>query len=198
MKVYFLAVLLFGFVYLSSDDGMYVKDLDVCTDYYFGQSLLYTDHYFFRVAVSTQDNMYLDLGVRHRNYDHNVNDFKFDICGYNGRPSDEQVKRGHEGCVNANVPTIRYEGDSAFYRYTFQTLNNVDYLAFCLTINTQYNLPYYLYINSANTSWALIICVFIFLPCIIIAAVVLAILKFCCGCGCRIRVNSGPGASNII
>ena len=66
-----------------------------------------------------------------------VTDFKVDICGYDHEPSKQEYISGHSNCRVGLVPTITYEADyydqnllSAYYKYTIETLYNVEYLVF--------------------------------------------------------------------
>ena len=182
-------LLLSGFIY-SSTEG--VKDLDVLTTYEFRSGY---SNYYFRVKVSSLDNMYLELTAV--NYGTNSErDFKFDICGFYDYPSDNQVINGHEYCENDLYPTLDRRSDYVHYRYTFSTLKDISYLALSLTMRTSI-YPYTLYIYSESGMGAAIIVLIICLPCIIVAAVVFAVCRFCCG-GCRIRINAGGSGGNYI
>ena len=182
-------LLLSGFIYSSSDQ---VRNLDVLTEYKFVTGF---SHYYFRVKVSSLDNMYLELTAV--NYGTNSErDFKFDICGFYDYPSDNQVINGHEYCENDLYPTLDRRSDYVHYRYTFSTLKDISYLALSLTMRTSI-YPYTLYIYSESGMGAAIIVLIICLPCIIVAAVVFAVCRFCCG-GCRIRINAGGSGGNYI
>ena len=182
-------LLLSGFIY-SSTEG--VKDLDVLTTYEFRSGY---SNYYFRVKVSSLDNLYLELKAE--NYGTNSGrDFKFDICGFYDYPSDNQVINGHEYCENDLYPTLDRRSDYVHYRYTFSTLKDISYLALSLTMRTSI-YPYTLYIYSESGMGAAIIVLIICLPCIIVAAVVFAVCRFCCG-GCRIRINAGGSGGNYI
>ena len=193
MKVSYalLGLLLFGFINLSTDDPN-IYDIEVLNEYTF---ITNYDNYYFRMPVSSLDNMYVRLKCPNTGYN-SIHDFKFDICGFNGKPSREQVKQGHSYCANYNTPTIDYEGQNAIYKYYFSTLENINYLALSLYMQTGIR-PYTLYVYSENSLGVSIILLIIFLPCIIVAAIVVAVCKFCCG-GCRIRINAGGSSGNYI
>ena len=183
-------LLLSGFIYSSSDQ---VRNLDVLTEYKFVTGF---SHYYFRVKVSSLDNMYLELTAL--DYGTNTDgDFKFDICGFYDYPSDEQVMTGHAYCANYNAPTLTKKNNYMYYRYTFSTLQDISYLALSLTMLRPDIYPYTLYIYSESGMGAAIIVLIICLPCIIVAAVVFAVCRFCCG-GCRIRINAGGSGGNYI
>ena len=193
MKIFpvLFGLLLLGFTNSSSDK---VRDLDVLTEYTFVTG--YTQYYF-RVKVSSLDNMYLELSATDTGYN-SGSDFKFDICGFHDYPNDYQVTTGHSYCANANIPTITRSGGYAYYRYTWSTLQDIYYLAFSLTMlkpNQVY--PHTLYIYSESGFGITLLLLVILLPCIIIAAIIIAVCKFCCG-GCRIRINAGGSSGNYI
>ena len=191
MKIFpvIFGLLLLGFIN-SSTQG--VQNLDVLTEYKFVSGY---SNYYFRVAVSSLDNMYLELTAK--NYGgNNKLDFKFDVCGFYDYPSDKLVMGGHDYCENDMTPTITKDTNTAYYRYTFSTLKDISYLALSLFMQSGL-YPYTLYIYSETGLGVAIILLIIFLPCIIIAAVVVVVCRFCCG-GCRIRINAGGSSGNYI
>ena len=184
-------LLLFGFIDLSSDDPAFY-DIEVLNTYTFVTTY---DIYYFRLPVSSMDNMYARITAKNNGYN-NQYDFKFDICGFNSRPTREQVVIGHSGCANYNTPQFDVGSYEVTYTYPFSTIENISYLAFCLTV-LRSTRPETLYIYSENGMGVAIILLIIFLPCIIVAAVVVVVCRFCCG-GCRIRINAGGSGGNYI
>lgn len=183
--------LLFGFINLSTDDPE-IRNLEVLQEYTF--VTLY-DNYYFRVPVTELDDMYVRITAKNTGRN-SQNDFKFDICGFNSRPTDYQVMKGHDYCANYNLPEMDYGSPYVTYVYSFSTLENINYLAFSLYMQTNIR-PNTIYIYSEKSSIAVILLLVILLPCIIIAAVVVVVCRFCCG-GCRIRINAGGGSTNYI
>ena len=184
-------LLLLGLIHSSSDD---VKDLEVLTEYEFVTGLT---QYYCRVAVSSQDNMYLELKTNNAGNNYK-GDFKLDVCGYHDWPSNSQVIAGHSGCVNDITPTVTPSGSYAYYRYTWSTIQDIYYLGFSLYMKRPSQVyPYTLYIYSEGMGIVSILLLLVLLPCIIIAAIIVAVCKFCCG-GCRVRINAGGTSHNYI
>ena len=175
-----------------------VKDLELMTTYTFITS---SNEYYFRVASKSYDKMYIELTAKKTNV-HFRNDFGFEICGYEEYPIDPQVIRGHDGCLSPEPPILSYDNTYAFYKYTLSTLNNVKYITFHLTIERD-NIPQTIYIYSekfekeSHSLGIAIILLIIFLPCIILAVVIVLVCRFFCG-GCRLRVNKGGEPANVI
>ena len=136
-------LLLSGFIY-SSKEG--VRNLDVLTQYTFVTS--YTNYYF-RVKVSSLDNMYIELEARNIG-SNSENDFKIDFCGFYDYPSDDEVMYGHEYCEHAKVTTLDKRSDYVYYRYTFSALKDIKYLSLSLTRLKSDIYPYSLFIYSES------------------------------------------------
>ena len=195
----FLALLAFMLIGLTSPSGVYVYDVSVLSYFNIYTLSVINDAYYFRISVNNQDDMYIQLETDYVPGQNYVSDFKVDICGYDHEPSDQDCISGHQNCRVGLQPTIfsdtpsrsreDYDALSAYYKYTFQTLENVDYLAFCVTCNNAFRTLKTLYVFSNKTSLAIgLILLFIFLPCICCIVVIGLILKFC-GCGGRIRIS---------
>jgi len=131
--------------------------------------------YFFRVAVEQDDAMQIQLTVDKGA----VINFKVDVCGFYGRPSDSQVISGHDNCRNSLQGKFDgTESDRDVYKYDFETITGINYLAIHIqTTDSLYYLSVYIY-SSKGTAIALIL-ILIFLPCICIAAVVIFFLRRC-------------------
>ena len=138
-------LLLSGFIYSSTD---IIRNIEVMTHYTFVTS---NKHYYFRVKVSSLDNMYIELEARNIG-SNSENDFKVDICGFYDYPTDAEVMYGHEYCANAKVPTLdrRSDSDLVYYRYTFSSLKDINYLSLSLTMLKSNIYPYSLFIYSES------------------------------------------------
>jgi len=131
--------------------------------------------YYFRVPVEQDDDMQIQLTVQKNA----LIDFKVDVCGFYGKPSDSQVISGHDNC--RNELSGKFDGteyDRDVYKYDFETITGINYLA--IHIQTKAAL-YYLsvYIYSAKGTAIALILILIFLPCICIAAIVIFFLRRC-------------------
>ena len=99
--------------------------------------------YYFKVAVEQDDPMQIQLtvlkGAR-------IN-FKVDVCGFYGRPSDHQVIRGHDNCRNSLTGKYdRTENDRDVYKYDFKTISGINYLAVHIqTTDSLYYFSVYIY-----------------------------------------------------
>ena len=131
--------------------------------------------YYFRVPVEEDDAMQIQLTVDKGA----VINFKVDVCGFYGRPSDSQVISGHNNCRNALQG--KFDGTDSkgdVYKYDFETITGINYLAIHIqTTDSLYYLSVYIY-SSKGTAIALIL-ILIFLPCICIAAIVIFFLRRC-------------------
>ena len=175
--------------YYDYDDYHRIYDVDTLETYYFTATVYYKHSFYFRCDATPDDDMYIEIKTYHDPYYlHYDSDFKVDVCGWNYKPSYDEVVNGHTNCANDIKVKISTGSQYAYYKYTFNTLNDVDYIAFCMTIQqeTYYPLSIYIYSENAMAIWLLLI--IIFLPCIIVAAVVFYILR---RFGCiRIGVSS--------
>ena len=178
MKITYL-LLLIGSIMASTE---YFYDISYNTEYEVDMSKFYPynfmpagTHYYFRVAVEEDDKMQIQLTVQKNA----IINFKVDVCGFMGRPSDSQVLNGHDRCRNSLSGRLdRTEHDRDIYLFDFETITGVNYLAIHLE---NYDSLYYLsvYIYSAKGSYIALILILIFLPCIIIAAIVIFCLRRC-------------------
>ena len=188
-----LAFMLIGLTYPSTD---YVYDVSVLSYYKVNAQTYMNYGYFFRISVNTQDNMYIQLETDYTEGYHYTGDFKVDICGYDHKPDDQECISGHQNCRVGLTPTITFDTDhynkdlwSAYYKYTFDTLDNVNYLAFCVTSKNPARFIKTLYVYSGKTAlavWAILL--IIFLPCICIVVIVGVILRLC-GCVGHVRIS---------
>ena len=189
-----IALLSFMLIGLTSPSIEYVYDVSVLSYFkIYAQSYL-NDAYYFRVPFNNLDDMYFQIetdNVVGLNY---VTDFKVDICGYDHKPTTQECINGHSNCRVGLVPTITYEAEyydqsllSAYYKYTFATLDNVEYLVFCVTCMNpkRFLKTIYIYSNKAALDLdkialaVLANILMIFLICICLSVIVWFILRFC-------------------
>ena len=191
-----IALLAFMLIGLTSPASEYVYDVSVLSYYKVYTQTYSNDGYYFRISVNTQDNMYIQIETDYTEGYHYTNDFKVDICGYDHRPTNQECISGHQNCRVELTPTITFDREyydetqySAYYKYTFDTLDNVNYLAFCVTCLNPTRYFKTLYVYSGKTALAVwIILLIIFLPCICIAAIVVVVLRLC-GCVGHVRIS---------
>ena len=191
-----IALLAFMLIGLTSPASEYVYDVSVLSYYKVYTQTYSNDGYYFRISVNTQDNMYIQIETDYTEGYHYTNDFKVDICGYDHRPTNQECISGHQNCRVGLTPTITFDREyydetqySAYYKYTFDTLDNVNYLAFCVTCLNPARYFKTLYVYSGKTALAVwIILLIIFLPCICIVAIVVVVLRLC-GCVGHVRIS---------
>ena len=192
MKISYL-LLLIGYIFCSSDlshfyDINFNTEYKVDTSKYPGNYLPAGHSYFFRLAVSPNDEMEIQCTVDRRAIIY----FKVDVCAYAYVPTNDQVETGYNGACVANLEGAKTEYNTYDrYTYPFSTGDNVQYLSVHLqNSESLYYLTVYIYSEKGMATGILLL--IIFLPCIIVVGVVLAILRFCCGCnflGGSVRVN---------
>ena len=193
MKISYL-LLLIGYIFCTSENSHFY-DINYNTEYTvdvnrYEEKYLPAGHsYYFRLAVSPNDKMEIQCTV-----DKNaITYFKVDVCAFAYRPSDVQVETGYNGVCADNLQGQRTEyTDRDKYSYPFTTGENVQYLAIhLLNTHSLYYLTVYVYSEKGMAGG--IIALIIILPCLIIVGVVVAVLRFCCGCnicmGGSVRVN---------
>ena len=191
MKISYLLVLI-GYVLSTTDyDGGYVLDIDYNTRYYVDMNK-YPGHvlpanyiYFFRIDAEEDDEMEVRLQVLTGAYSY----FDIDVCGYTFNPSDYQIWTEQNYCgINLGDPKdSSVDGIYTEYYFPFTTGSNVEYIAIRLVIRIP--LSYLsIYVYSEKGMALAILLVIIFLPCIVVAAVVIYLLR---RFGCiRIGVSS--------
>ena len=199
MKISIL-LLLIGSILSSSDyDEQYYHFYDITfTERYYVDMAKYEygflpagHNYYFRLGVIPNDKMEIQCTVQR----YAVTAFKVDVCPFYTKPSNNEVYHGNNLCANA-LQGVKSEYESYDrYTYPFTTGENVNYLA--VHLENLYSLNYLdVYVYSESGWGVSLILLVIFLHCIIIAAVVLAVLKYCCGCNITIR-GGGPKANMI-
>jgi len=193
MKISYL-LLLIGYIFCTSEYSHFY-DINYNTEYTvdvnrYPEKYLPAGHsYYFRLAVSPNDKMEIQCTVDKNAYTY----FKVDVCAFAYRPSDGEVETGYNGVCADNLQGQKTEyTDRDKYSYPFTTGENVQYLAIHLyNSHSLYYLTVYVY--SENGMAGGIIALIIILPCLIIVGVVVAVLRFCCGCnicmGGSVRVN---------
>ena len=102
--------------------------------------------YYFRVPVEQDDEMQIQLRVQKGE----IINFKVDVCGFYGMPSDEQVIYGHDSCRNSLIGKYNgTESDRDVYKYDFETTTGINYLA--IHIQTKNSLHYLsVYVSSSK------------------------------------------------
>lgn len=185
MKVIYLLILI-GSTLTSSEDysswGWKLYDISYDTKYtvdvnQFPEKYLPANFlYYFRLSVIEDDKMQIQLTVLKRA----IIQFDVRVCAYNyGKaPTDQQIYDGHSGCVFLTPKSDKTSGSYDVYLYDFETQVGVDYLG-VLVRNYQALDFLEVYIYSEKGSIVLIILLAVFLPCIIIAALVIYFLRRC-------------------
>lgn len=182
MKVFNL-LLLIGLALTSTDyEGWDYKLYDIYynTDYtvdtnQFSQGFLPANFkYYFRLQVEEDDKMQIQLKVIKRA----IIQFGVRVCAYQGRPTDQQIYDGHSGCAVLEPKLDHSDGNVDVYLFDFETQIGVTYLG--VLVKNYQALDYLnVYIYSAKGSYIALILILIFLPCIIIAAIVIFCLRRC-------------------
>ena len=181
MKISYL-ILFLGCILSTTDykfyDIYYNKEYTVDVSQWPQGYLPANYNYYFRVSVHRNDEMQIQLKV----LINAVINFKVDICGFSGYPSEQNVLTGYGGsCANSLQAAIADDGSYyKTYVYPFTTGENVDYLA--IHMQNFLALDYLSVYVYSKTGMAIgILLLIIFLPCIIVVAVVVFILRRC-GC----------------
>ena len=140
--------------------------------------------YYFILSCEPDDEMEVRLTVIHTAYAY----FDVDVCAYTRYPDERYIIENQNYC-GVPLPLERIDQDNNYdeYIYPFTTGVNVQYIAIKLDINEP--LHYLsIYIYSSKGMALAILLVIIFLPCIVVAAVVVYFLR---RFGCiRIGVSS--------
>ena len=137
-----LGLLLFGFIY--SNSGI-IRDIEVLTTYTFISA---TSEYHFRLPVSSPDKLHIKLKTQ--NNENIIDNYKFEVCGFSSHPSDMEAMNVHESCA-VLIPKIVQYINYIDYLYEFSTLDDVNYLALHITLNSR-QYPYSLFIDSEKGS----------------------------------------------
>ena len=196
MKISIL-LLLIGSILSSTDyDEKYYHfyDINFNERYYvnmkqFNEGFLPAGHnYYFRLPVYPNDKMEIECTVQRWA----VIAFKVDVCPFYTKPSNNDVYYGNRLCANSLKGEKTEYQNYDRYTYPFSTGNNVNYLA--VHLQNYQSLDYLdVYVYSETGMTGGIIALIIILPCLIVVGVVVAVLRFCCGCnicmGGSVRVN---------
>jgi len=182
MKVFYL-LLLIGSALASTDYndwGYKLYDIYYNTDYTvdinrFPEGYLPANfQYYFRFGVEENNSMQIQLKVIKRA----VIQFDIRVCAYQELPSDEQIYSGHSDCAFLEPKLDHTDGNTDVYLFDFETQIGVNYLG--VLVRNYFALDYLnVYIYSAKGSYVALILILIFLPCIIIAAIVIFCLRRC-------------------
>ena len=147
--------------------------------------------YYFRLAVYPNDKMEVECSV-HRNA---IIEFDVDVCPFNTKPSYDDIYNENSLCARSLNGVKSQNGDYDRYTYPFSTGENVNYLSIRLeNKKSLYYLDVYVYSESGMAGG--IIALIIILPCLVVVGVVLAVLRFCCGC--NIFLSGGGVRANMI
>lgn len=182
MKAFYL-LLLIGCTFTSTDYdnwGYKLYDIYYNTEYtvdtsQFSEGYLPANfQYYFRLRVEEDDKMQIQLSVIKRA----VIQFDVRVCAYQTQPTDQQIYSGHQGCAFLTPKLDHSDGNTDVYKFDFETQVGVYYLG--VLVRNYYALDYLnVYIYSAKGSYLALILILIFLPCIIIAAIVIFCLRRC-------------------
>ena len=182
MKVFYL-LLLIGSALTSTDYdswGYKLYDIYYNTDYtidinQFPEGYLPANFkYYFRLQVEEDDKMQIQLKVIKRA----VIQFVVRVCAYQTKPSEEEIYSGHNSCALLEPKLDHTDGNTDVYLFDFETQIGVYYLG--VLVKNYQALDYLnVYIYSAKGSYLALILILIFLPCIIIAAIVIFCLRRC-------------------
>ena len=182
MKVFYLLVLI-GCVLTSTDYdswGYKLYDIYYNTKYevdtlQFKEGYLPANfQYYFRLQVEEDDKMQIQLTVIKRA----IIQFDVRVCAYQTKPDDNYIYSGHTSCVFLNPEVDHTDGNADVYLFDFETQVGIHYLG--VLVRNYHALDYLqVYIYSAKGSYVALILILIFLPCIIIAAIVIFCLRRC-------------------
>ena len=173
----FYLVLLIGIAFASTDYKFY--DINYNTEYVvdiskFGDYLPANFHYFFRLSVEEDDKMQIQLKVLR---DAIIN-FNVYVCGFEIFPNSREIFFGNPACVKLQNTRSSLDDYYDKYLYDFETAIGIHYLG--VHLENLYSLHYLsVYVYSAKGSYIALILILIFLPCIIIAAIVIFCLRRC-------------------
>ena len=182
MKVFYLLVLIGCVLNLTDYDswGYKLYDIYYNTKYevdtlQFKEGYLPANfQYYFRLQVEEDDKMQIQLTVIKRA----ITKFDVRVCAYQTKPDDNYIYSGHNGCVFLDTKLDHSDGNYDVYLFDFEKQVGVHYLG--VLVRNYYSLDYLqVYIFSAKGSYVALILILIFLPCIIIAAIVIFCLRRC-------------------
>ncbi len=85
-----------------------------------------TSNIFFRAKAEEDEKMQIEIKVQKDS----IINFKLDVCGFYGRPSDIQILYGHDLCLNA-LQGKKEDSDNNYdiYLFDFEAIKFSDYLA---------------------------------------------------------------------
>ena len=182
MKAFYL-LLLIGCAFTSSEYdnwGYKLYDIYYNTKYevdtlQFAEGFLPANfQYYFRLQVEEDDKMQIQLTVIKRA----ITQFDVRVCAYQTKPDDNYIYKGHSACAFLDTKLDHSDGNYDVYLFDFETQVGIHYLG--VLVRNYYALDYLqVYIFSAKGSYIELILILIFLPCIIIAAIVIFCLRRC-------------------
>ena len=182
MKISYLLILIgVSYILAGTDTMTAVLTIDYNTRYYVDMYQFYEGYlpagfvYFFRIDAEEDDEMEVRLKV----ISNAITYFQVDVCAYSFYPSDDYIINNQNYCGISLACTER-ETDGRYTElfYPFTTGLNVEYIAIRVTVLR--SLDYLsVYVYSSKGMAIAILLLIIFLPCIIVAAVVVYFLKRC-------------------
>ena len=182
MKISYLLILIgISYILAGTDTMTAVRTIDYNTRYYVDMSQFTWGYlpanfwYYFRIDAEEDDEMEVRLQV----YSNAISYFKVDVCAYNFYPKDDYIINNQEYCKYPLILTEKeYDGRYVELFYPFTTGSNVEYIA--IRVQVLQSLDYLsVYVYSSKGMALAILLVIIFLPCIVVAAVVVYFLKRC-------------------
>ena len=175
-----IALLFLNFSFIK-DSSLYYYKLELLQEFQLPTYFSTKASYYFVAEAISQDSMY----IRYKTNKYEPGTFTIlpvgfsvQICGYKDCPDETQAKsRGN--CVNSNTPDITYDDIYQYHKFTFKTLEDVNWLSFVTRMQKlSYNLNYltvYVFSEKAMEAWLLAI--IIVAPILLIGAVVGVVLK---------------------
>lgn len=137
------------------------------------------DPYYFKIPAFSNDDMAIKTKVYYPYYTMPEN-FQVYIKGFSENPSDDQIRYDSSGWYRL----IEYDFDRGTtydsYSYPFETIENVQYLGFYFKCDSYDFVIFWVYSKTATKLVLILLCIFI--PLIVIGAIVGVVLK---KCGCK-------------
>ena len=183
MKISYLLILIGMSYILASDDTTMtaVRTIDYNTRYYVDMTQFNWGYlpagfvYYFRIDAEEEDEMDIRLKVISSAYA----DFYVDVCAYRSYPDDYFIINNQNLCgTRLTYTEVENDGNYVELYYPFTTGLNTEYIA--IRVEVRLALHYLsVYVYSSKGMALAILLVIIFLPCILVAAVVAYFLRRC-------------------
>ena len=175
IKIYL--VLLIGIVLALTETRAKFYDIVYNQEYVvnitdFGDYLPENFQYFFRLSIEEVDKIQIQLKV----FKNETIKFNVDVCGFETYPKNFSDFFFNLDCYPLENKIGRSDDKYDMYLYDFKIRVNIHYLG--IRIQNLLALHYLsVYVYSAKGSYLALILILIFLPCIIIAAIVIFCLR---------------------